>query len=331
MEESRVEITPARGQLLVQTLVSAISSGTEMLVYRGQLPTDIQLDENIAALQGDSSYPLKYGYSLVGRVVEVGEGIDPSWINRIVFSFHPHESCFLAALEDLIPVPEGIDLEDAALLPNMETAVNFVMDGRPLIGEQVVVMGQGIVGLLTTSLLARMPLFSLVTFDAFPKRRDASLNLGATASLDPIDSHALPEARILIQGNSDYPGADLTYEISGNPDALDAAVAVTGTTGRVVVGSWYGSKRVSLDLGGRFHRSRIQLISSQVSTIAPEWSARWTKARRFDTAWSMLREVRPSRLVTHRYPLTQATDAYKLLDEHPEEAIQVLFTYDGLD
>ena len=331
MEESHVEITPAPGQLLVRTLVSAISSGTEMLAYRGQLPTDIQLDENIASLQEDSSYPLKYGYSLVGRVVEVGEGIDQSWLNRIVFSFHPHESCFLASTEDLIPVPEGIDLEDAVLLPNMETAVNFVMDGRPLIGEQVVVMGQGIVGLLTTSLLARMPLTSLVTFDAFPKRRDASLNLGATASLDPSDPATAPKALSMLQGNRDYPGADLTYELSGNPDALDAAIAVTGTNGRVVIGSWYGTKRVSLDLSGRFHRSRIQLISSQVSTIAPEWSARWTKARRFDTAWAMLREVRPSHLVTHRYPLAQAADAYKLLDEHPEEAIQVLFTYDGLD
>jgi threonine dehydrogenase-like Zn-dependent dehydrogenase len=123
------------------------------------------------------------------------------------------------------------------------------------------------------------------------------------------------------------PGADLTYELSGNPLALDQAIAVTGFNGRVVIGSWYGQKHADLNLGGRFHRSRIRLISSQVSTIAPEWSGRWTKSRRLHVAWEMLQHVRPAHLITHRFPLAQASQAYALLDQHPEEAIQVLFTY----
>jgi threonine dehydrogenase-like Zn-dependent dehydrogenase len=123
-------------------------------------------------------------------------------------------------------------------------------------------------------------------------------------------------------------GADLVYELSGVPSALDQAIAVTGFTGRVLVGSWYGQKPAHLDLGGHFHRNRIRLISSQVSTLAPELSGRWTKARRFQVAWEMIRKINPSRFITHRFPITQAHQAYQLLDQDPEGAIQVIFSYE---
>ena len=149
---------PAADQVMVQTLVSAISPGTELLFYRGQVPTDLPVDETIAALAGEVGFPLKYGYAAVGRVVAVGAQVAPEWQDRLVFSFHPHESHFLASLAELMPVPPPVSPEEAAFLPNMETAVNFLMDGQPLIGEQVVIFGQGVVGLLTTALLARLPL-----------------------------------------------------------------------------------------------------------------------------------------------------------------------------
>jgi threonine dehydrogenase-like Zn-dependent dehydrogenase len=191
----------------------------------------------------------------------------------------------------------------------------------------VVIFGQGVVGLLTTALLARLPLASLATLDPYPLRRQSSLALGAHASLDPSEPQALTRLHAVLQ--QEQQGADLTYELSGNPAALDQAIAATGFSGRVVIGSWYGQKRPYLNLGGRFHRSRIRLISSQVSTLAPEWTGRWSKARRLQVAWWMLEQVRPARLITHRFPLTQAAQAYALLDQHPEEAIQVLLTYAG--
>ena len=122
---------------------------------------------------------------------------------------------------------------------------------------------------------------------------------------------------------------DLCFEVSGAPEALEQAIAVTGFAGRVVIGSWYGQKRAALDLGGRFHRSRIRLISSQVSTLAPALSGRWSKARRFELAWEMLRQVRPSRWITQRFPVEQADEAYRLIDQRPGETIQVLLTYQG--
>jgi 2-desacetyl-2-hydroxyethyl bacteriochlorophyllide A dehydrogenase len=314
-------------RLLIQTLLSAISHGTELLMYRGEFPKNLPLDETIAALAGEFSFPLKYGYSTIGRVSAAGEAVDPDWCGRTVFAFQPHTSHFHASPADLIPVPEGIPIEEAVFLPNMETAVNFVLDGAPLIGERVAVLGQGIVGLLTTALLAEFPLARLVTLDRWPLRRKASLSLGASASLDPGQPQAVEQARAALGSSRPEEGADLLYELSGSPAALDLAIELAGFDSRIVIGSWYGDKRVSIDLGGRFHRSRIRLAGSQVSSLAPEHSGRWDKDRRFQVAWQKIRELKPSRFVTHRFPLDRAGEAFRLLDENPVEAIQVVFTY----
>jgi 2-desacetyl-2-hydroxyethyl bacteriochlorophyllide A dehydrogenase len=306
--------------VLVQTSLSAVSAGTELLFYRGQFPPHLPLDENLPALNQPSAYPMKYGYSSVGVVIAAGSAIDQGWLNKQVFAFNPHEDYFCARPADLILIPESISKEDAIFLPNMETAINLVMDGAPLIGENVVIFGQGVIGLLTTALLGCFPLGKLITFDHIALRRLTSLELGARASFDPQDFEL---------GKAQLPaGADLAYELSGAPPALDQAIALTGFGGRVLIGSWYGRKKVNLDLGGGFHRSRIRLVSSQVSTLAPELSARWTKERRFDVAWEMIKAIHPSRLITHSMPIDQAEAAYAMLDKEPGQSIQVVFTYE---
>lgn len=314
--------SPAPGEVLVMTLYSAISPGTESLIYRGLFPEELAVDEHIPPLSGKFAYPLKYGYSTVGRVIQVGEGVHPAWEGRMVFAFNPHESHFTTTPELLLPLPEDITLEDAVFLPNMETAVNLVMDGKPAIGERLLVFGQGIIGLLTTALLARFPLEKLITLDCHELRRKASLELGAHESLNPDEPGTRRKLKAMLPE-----GADLAYEISGVPLALDQAISLTGFSGRVVIGSWYGQKQTQLDLGGRFHRSRIRLISSQVSTLAPELSGLWNKARRFALAWDMLRLVKPGRFITHRFPIQDAGQAYRLIDECPAQTIQVIFTY----
>ena len=319
---------PGPGQVRVHTRVSAISPGTEMLIYRGQMPQGLAADEALESLAGALAYPLKYGYAAVGQVTDLGPGVDAGWKHRLVFAFQPHQRCFVTSVESLLPVPDGLPPERAAFLPNMETAVNFLMDGAPLIGEQVAVLGQGVVGLLTTALLSRFPLAALAVFDRYPRRREAAQRLGATLALDPAAPDALEAARAHLHARDLYDGVDLAFELSGNPAALDFALALTGFAGRVVIGSWYGSKRAPLDLGGRFHRSRIRLLSSQVSTLAPEHTARWNKARRLRTAWDMLRTFPAERLITHRFAFAQAAEAYRLLDERAGEAIQVIFTYE---
>ncbi len=315
---------PAAGQVLVQTHYSAISPGTEMLVYRGQWPPGVTVDATIGTLAGAFAYPLAYGYSAVGRVIATGPAVSDDWLNRRVFAFQPHQDLFCAEPSTLHPIPDDLDDETALFLPSMETAVNLLLDGGPLIGEKVIVVGQGIIGLLTTALLSRFPLAALATLDAHPLRREASMRLGAGACFDPEDQDFFTRlGGIQGQGGD----ADLVYELSGNPAGLNTALSLTRFSGRVVVGSWYGAKKVDLDLGSFFHRGRVSLISSQVSSLAPGLTGRWQNNRRLHLAWEMLRQVHPSACITHRFALADASLAYALIDRSPGETIQVIFDH----
>ena len=321
--ELREEHLPQLGaeEVLVETICSAISAGTEMLIYHGRFPRDMETDSVISSLRGNLAYPLAYGYAAVGVVRETGTQVDKSLRDQLVFAFQPHTSRFICKPESLFLIPQSLPPEAACFLPNMETAVNLVQDAAPIVGECVLVLGQGVVGLLTASLLREFPLERLVTADCFELRRNSS-PVPPRLSLDPYMADFHKEARRLLNGS-----ADLTFELSGRPDTLNDALAITGYSGRIVIGSWYGEKRAEIDLGGAFHRSRIKLISSQVSTVAPELSGRWNKARRFQTAWKALERIRPDKWITHRLAIENGEEAYRLLDENPHETIQVILDY----
>ena len=322
---------PGPGEVRARVLASAISPGTEMLVYRNEFPPELALDATLNALGGGFQYPVRYGYACVGQVVALGRGVDPTWAGRRVFAFQPHADAFVAPATDLLPIPDAVTDEDALFLANMETAVNFLLDGAPLIGERVAVFGQGVVGLLTLGLLAQMPLAACVALDRWPARRDLAWRQGASEALDPIAPDTPNQLRALCGAidAEDPAGFDLIYELSGAPAALDQAIAAAAFDGRVVVGSWYGAKRVSLDLGRRFHRGRVRLISSQVSTLTPALAGRWSKTRRLDVAWGRLAALRPAQLITHRIRLAEAADAYRLIDTTPEACLQVILLPEG--
>ncbi|MCQ4334702.1 zinc-binding dehydrogenase [Natronomonas sp. F2-12] len=306
---------PEPGEVRVRTERSSVSPGTELLVYRDEVPADLPIDETIDALDETFSYPLQYGYATVGRVTALGEGVDDEWLDRRVFAFNPHESHFLADPGTLVPTT--LSDERALLIPNAETAVNLVMDARPRVGARVVVFGQGPIGLLTTALLAEFPLADLVTVDRYESRRRLSESFGADRAVAPGDlEEALGAA------------PDIAFELSGNPAALDDAISVTGYAGTVVVGSWYGTKGVSLDLGGSYHRSHIRIRSSQVSRIDSDHADRWDKARRLSFVRSWLAENDLTALLTHEFEVGQAAEAYRLLEERPDGAIQIVFTYE---
>lgn len=306
---------PGPGEVLVRTERSGISPGTELLVYRGDVSQESTRDETIEALDGTFSYPLQYGYAAVGEVTALGDGVDDAWQGRRVFAFNPHESHFLADPDALLPTT--LSPEQALFVPNVEAAVNFVMDARPRLGARVVVFGQGPVGLLTTALLSSFPLDSLVTVDYDETRRSLSTTLGADRAVSPEE---VPEAL----SNE----ADVTIELSGDPDALDDAIDVTGYAGRVLVGSWYGTKEVRLELGEAYHRSHVRIQSSQVSRVDPAHADRWDKDRRMGVVTDWLAETDLSALLTHEFDIEAAPEAYRLLDERRDDALQVALTYD---
>ncbi|MFC7188248.1 zinc-binding dehydrogenase [Halorubrum yunnanense] len=314
---------PDADELLVDTRASAISAGTELLVYRDQTPADLPADETLDALDGDLSYPLRYGYAASGVVSAVGDDVDPEWVGRSVFSFVPHQTGFCATPDSVVELPPQTTPAAGSLLPSAETATNLVLDAAPRLGERVVVFGAGVIGLCVTRLLAEFPLESLVVVDPIERRRALAATLGADRTTTP--------AELAAAGPSDAAPAvddvDLAIELSGQPSALDDAIGVVGYDARIVVGSWYGTKREPIDLGGRFHRDRIDIVSSQVSTISPGLRGRWDRDRRMDAALDRLDWIPADELITHRIPFERASEAYELLDSESDAAVQVILEY----
>jgi threonine dehydrogenase-like Zn-dependent dehydrogenase len=186
------------------------------------------------------------------------------------------------------------------------------------------VLGLGIVGLLTSALLAQFPLAALHGIDPQPLRRATLATLDGTFAHD-VSSAAQRDA-LVAQLNAQG-GVDLLFELSGEPQALALALDLSGYCSRIVVGSWYGSKSCALPLGGAVHRNRVSIVTSQVSTLAPALAGRWSKARRFDSTWAQLQRVQPQRWIDTRVPLTQAPELYRSLHERTQAPLQALFVY----
>lgn len=309
---------PKSDELLIRNVISGVSAGTEMLFYAGMMPTEMQLDSNIPSLSQQISYPFKYGYCSLGTIIEAGNKKLQSFIGKKVFVFNPHESFFCTTQDQLIILPEDLSLYDALFIPNMETAINLILDGSPLIGENVLVLGLGILGLLTTALLQQFPLAMLMGSDLYESRRNISLELGAKLAFDASQA----------KNSIDQNPLDLIFELSGNPEALNSAIELIGYEGRIVLGSWYGKKSGNIDLGGKFHRQRIKLIASQVSTLASELQGRWNKNRRFEIVFNMLKKLQPSRFISHKFHITEADKAYQLIHQQPQDTLQVMLTYE---
>jgi len=318
---------PGPDEILVRTLFSGISTGTELLAYRGQLPRNQPLDTGIQALENqNSSYPLQYGYASVGRVESVGSKVAKGMIGSHVFALQPHATHYITKAMSVVHLPGSMDPEAAVFLANMETAVNLVLDAKPMLGENVVILGQGVVGLLVSAILSRFPLAGSYALEPIPLRRDTAHVLGVKSAIAPDSENDMRAMKSALNATPGQ-GADLVLELTGSPDALNLAVELCAYSGRVIVGSWYGSKPVPLDLGGRFHRERVEIISSQVSSISPGLSGRWNHERRFATALTMLQSIKPEQLITHRIEFGSAHKAYKLLDKSPETVLQTVLTY----
>jgi threonine dehydrogenase-like Zn-dependent dehydrogenase len=250
----------------VQALVSGISRGTEALVYRGQVPPSLWPVMRCPFQAGEFPGPVKYGYSLVGRVESgpaAGQG---------VFVLHPHQDRLQVPATACRPLPDGLPTERAVLAANMETAINILWDAGALPGQRISVIGAGVVGALVAALAGQLPGAEVTLIDRLPDRRRLADRLGV--------GFALPEQ---ATGNQ-----DLVIHASGHPDGLALALTLAGQEATIVEASWYGDQTVSLPLGEAFHSRRLRLLSSQVGQIAPAQRPRWSHSDRLDLALRLL-------------------------------------------
>jgi threonine dehydrogenase-like Zn-dependent dehydrogenase len=292
---------PAAGEVLVRTLCSGISGGTERLVYRGEVPADLAQDDTIDALGGNFSYPFAYGYSCVGEV-ESG---------RAVFAFHPHQDVFAARADDLIPLP-AIDPASATLFPLVETALQVTLDAGTGYRDRVIVLGSGVLGLLTSLLMQRSGWRPLLAEPQAWRRAMAS-SLGATAAApEELAAEKVP----------------LVIDASGNPDAPAMALNMLAHEGTLLIASWFGTKPVVLPLGGAFHRRRLIIRSTQVSTVPARLSGTWTRSRRRRETVELLAELPLAPLCTHVFAFGHAAEAFRAVDEGIPGLMHAVLDYD---
>lgn len=285
----------APGQVLVRALCSGISRGTESLVFRGEVPVSQHQAMRAPFQEGDFPGPVKYGYASVGEVLDVPSGRE-DLIGRAVFCLYPHQDLYLVPADAVTPLPDGVPPERAVLAANLETAVNGLWDARPAVGDVVVVIGGGVVGMLAAWLCASVPGTRVTLVDPDPSRAAAARALGLELV---ADTAGLPA------------DADLVIHASGNPAGLAAGLTVAGVEATVVELSWFGGREVSLPLGEAFHSRRLTIRGSQVGRIPPERAPRWTYARRMALALELLRDPRLDALVaeTSRFEDLPATMA----------------------
>ena len=272
--EIRREAARALGpdEVRVRACHGAVSRGTERLVFRGHVPPS-EFDRMRAPFMGGAfPFPVKYGYSVVGRIVAGGDEL----CGRLVFALHPHQTAFTLPTQAVVPVPAGVPPARAVLAANMETALNALWDAAPGPADRIAVVGAGVVGALVAWLCSRLPGTTVTLVDIDPARAELATALGlrfACADDGPAD-------------------CDLVVHASGTGEGLATALQLAGEEATVLELSWYGTNEVTVLLGGAFHSRRLRLVSSQVGQVAASHRSRWTHRRRLAAALDLLADSR---------------------------------------
>jgi len=268
------------GFVEVKTLFTGISRGTERLVYQGQVPIEQHGSMRAPFQEGEFNFPVKYGYCAVGEVQNTERK------GERVFALFPHQMSFAIPTQAALTLPSDVPSERAVLAANMETALNIVWDAGIGIGDRVVVVGCGVVGLLVGYLAARIPGTDVIAVDIDTSRDSIAKQLGCTfATPDTVSQFIDDDADVLINA-------------SANAAGLSLAISLAGTEATIVEASWYGSEPTEVPLGGGFHQRRLQIKSSQVGRLPTKQAARWSFQRRLAKALSLLADPTLDRLIS---------------------------------
>ncbi|HEX6995974.1 MAG TPA: zinc-binding alcohol dehydrogenase [Gammaproteobacteria bacterium] len=301
--EIRAEPLPARAHddVLVETLYSGISRGTEALVFTGRVPPTEHERMRAPFQAGDFPAPVKYGYASVGRVLDGPAAL----VGRVVFCLYPHQTRYVVPARAVHPLPDGIPPGRAVLAANLETAVNGLWDAAPAVGDRIAVVGAGTVGCLVAWLAARIPGTQVELVDVDPGKRAAAAALGVRFA-SPADAAG---------------DADLVIHASGAAEGLETALALAGFEAHVVEMSWYGDRPVAVSLGKAFHSRRLTLVSSQVGSVAARQRARWDTRRRIALALELLADPRLDALISGESPFDELPAVLARLAVEPAGAL----------
>jgi threonine dehydrogenase-like Zn-dependent dehydrogenase len=299
---------PGQEDVLVRTLHSGISRGTETLVFRGGVPPDQYATMRAPFQDGNFPGPVKYGYLNVG-VVEEGP---PELRGRTVFCLYPHQTAYVVPAGAVALLPEGVPPVRALLAGAVETAVNALWDAGPLLGDRIAVVGAGMVGCCVARLLSLFPAVTVTLVDVDPARADVAATLGVGFA-SPADAPS---------------ELDLVVHASATSSGLQRSLELLAAEGTVVDLSWYGAGEVRLSLGGAFHSRRLSIRASQVSTLSPARSGRRANADRLALALDLLRDPAFDALVTGESRFEELPDVMSRLADGSLPALCHTIAYD---
>jgi threonine dehydrogenase-like Zn-dependent dehydrogenase len=300
---------PRADEVLVRTLYSGVSRGTETLVFSGGVPTDQHAAMRAPFQEGEFPGPVKYGYLSVG-VVEEGP---PELVGRTVFCLYPHQSAYIVPAAAVVVVPDGVPARRAVLAGTVETAVNALWDAAPLVGDRIAVVGGGMVGCSVAALLARFPGVRVELVDADPGRATVAARLGVDFAI-PADATT---------------GCDLVFHASASGAGLQRSLELLGPEGTVIELSWYGDREVTVALGGSFHSGRLAIRASQVGAVAPARRGSRTFADRLALALELLRDPAFDALITGESRFERLPEVLADLAAGRLPALCHLVTYSG--
>jgi threonine dehydrogenase-like Zn-dependent dehydrogenase len=259
---------PARGEVLVETLFSGVSRGTESLVFGGRVPRTEYERMRCPFQAGDFPAPVKYGYANVGRAQ------NGAFVGRTVFCLYPHQTAYVVRETAVVPVPDDVPAERAVLAANLETALNALWDARPQIGDRVSVVGAGVVGALVAYLASKVAGTDVELIDVQRERAAVAAALGVR--------FAEPDGASMER--------DLVFHASGRAEGAAKALGLAAAESTIIELSWFGDAEVSLPLGRDFHVRRLTLRSSQVGRVSPAARPRFTHRTRLELALSLLND-----------------------------------------
>jgi 2-desacetyl-2-hydroxyethyl bacteriochlorophyllide A dehydrogenase len=329
-EEADPPLAP--DEVRLRTLYSGISAGTELTAYRGSNPyLDKRWDAErrlfVPADDASMHYPVAgWGYEEVGRVDEVGDAVDSVRPGQVVWGTWGHRSSVVMreAWAAARILPEGTEPIVGVFSQIGSIALNAVLDANVRLGETAAVFGQGVPGLLVTQLL-KLSGATVVAVDGIARRLELSRSLGA----DYVVDFTAESPAEVVKALTEQRGSDVSIEITGSAAALHEAIRATAYNSRVVASGFFQGPATPLVLGEEFHHNRIEVVCSQISGVNPAIDHRWDEARlqRTFMALAAERRVEVEPLISHTFPVEGAADAFRLLDERPEETVQVVLDF----
>ncbi len=323
-------------EVRAEAIVSGISHGTELNLYRGTAPfNDKRFDKDLRLFRPGSDHVNDaegLGYEWVGRVSKVGTEVGHLEVGDLVHMLLPHRETHTFDPANwpnrgrIDPLPSGIDPEDAIFLAVAGVALQAVHDASIKVGDRVTIFGAGAIGLLAVQ-LARMNGASWIdVVDPLRSRRVLAATYGADRTLDPTACDVGYE----VKTAGSEPGSDVAIELSGQYEALQDALRCVRKAGLVVAGGFYQGGGTPLLLGEEWHHNRITMVSSMAVWDCPHRSyPAWSRERIHRTVTDLLaqRRLTTAGMISHHIPFSDAVTAYELIDEHPDEATKVVLTY----